>query len=176
MTNTYNRDLHTHTIKEYKVQKDTTARDFSIGLTAGLIVGSFIGLLVAPKSGKALQQDLNDKAETLKAKSTEHYNKQLENAQGFKEKSADFTAKLSEKTAAIKEKVTQKSDNHDHVTADELKRQKDAIKEEVNDDTLTEPIAIVDKALDTPIKNEALKERYTTIDMAKDAETKAKNK
>lgn len=179
MTNTYNRDLHTHTVKEYKVQKDTTARDFSIGLTAGLVVGSFIGLLVAPKAGKDLQQDLSQKTESLKAKSVDHYNKQIENAQGFKEKSNAFAAKLTEKTADFKEKATQKLNNKDkenHVTFNALERQKQAIKSEVKDDSLTQPIAIVDKELDTPIKDEALRERDQTIKTAKDADNKAKNK
>lgn len=178
MANTYNRDLHTHTVKEYKVKKDTTARDFSIGLSAGLIVGSFVGLLVAPKAGKDLQQDLSNKTESIKAKSVKHYNKQIENAQGFKEKSNAFTSKLSEKTAALKEKATQKlnSDKNNHVTFSELERQKDAIKSEVNDDTLSQPVAIVDKELETPIKDEALAERKTTIDLAQTIENKAKNK
>jgi len=179
MANTYNRDLHTHTVKEYKVQKDTTARDFSIGLTAGLVVGSFIGLLVAPKAGKDLQQDLSQKTESLKAKSVDHYNKQIENAQGFKEKSNAFAAKLTEKTADFKEKATQKLNNKDkenHVTFNALERQKQAIKSEVKDDSLTQPIAIVDKELDTPIKDEALRERDQTIKTAKDADNKAKNK
>ncbi|WP_414042683.1 YtxH domain-containing protein [Macrococcus animalis] len=178
MTNTYNRDLHTHTVKEYRVQKDTTARDFSIGLTAGLVVGSLIGLLVAPKAGKDLQQDLSNKTESLKTKSVEQYNKQIENAQGFKEKSNIFTTKLAEKTSNLKQKATQKlnSDKDNHVTFDELERQKDAIKSEVNDDSLKQPIAIVDKELETPIKDEALSERKTTIDLAKSTDAKTKNK
>lgn len=177
MANTYNRDLHTHTVKEYRVKKDTTARDFSIGLGAGLIVGSFIGLLVAPKPGKELQQDLSNKSDDLKFKSAEHYNKQIENAQTFKEKSEAFAAKLTEKTAAIKEKVEQKLNSKDnHVTFSELERQKAAIKSEVNDDSLTQPVAVVDKELDTPIKDEALKERKTTVEIAKAAENKVKNK
>jgi len=70
---TYNRDLHTHTVKEYEVKKDTAARDFSLGLVAGLTVGSIIGLLVAPKSGKVLQEELAEKVEVLKSKSIESY-------------------------------------------------------------------------------------------------------
>lgn len=177
MPNTYNRDLHTHTIKEYKVKKDTTARDFSIGLSAGLAIGSLIGLLVAPKSGKELQQDLSNKSDDIKAKSVDHYNKQLGNAQSFKEKTEAFTAKLNEKTAVIKEKAAQKLNKQDnHVTFNDLQLQKDAIKSEVKDDSLTQPVAVVDKELDTPIKDEATGERKTTIEIAKEAENKAKNK
>ncbi|MGV2874914.1 YtxH domain-containing protein [Macrococcus capreoli] len=177
MPNTYNRDMHTHTVKEYKVQKDTTARDFSIGLTAGLVVGSFIGLLVAPKAGKELQQDLSQKSETLKAKSADQYNKQLEQAQTFKEKANAFAASLSEKTAAIKEKAEQKLNKTDnHVTFSDLQLQKDAIKSEVNDDSLTQPVAVVDKELSTPIKDEAEKESKATIDIANAMDKKAKNK
>lgn len=58
---TYNRDLHTHTVKEYEVKKDTTARDFSLGLAAGLAVGSFIGLLVAPSQVKHFRKTLATK-------------------------------------------------------------------------------------------------------------------
>lgn len=92
---TYNRDLHTHTVKEYEVKKDTTARDFSLGLVAGLAVGSFIGLLVAPKSGKVLQEELGEKVEVLKSKSIQSYTDQIKNAESFKEKAVTFNADLS---------------------------------------------------------------------------------
>lgn len=177
MTNTYNRDLHTHTIKEYQIKKDTTARDFTIGLSAGLFVGSLIGLLVAPKAGKDLQQDLSNKSDQLKEKSLSQYNKQIENAQSFKEKSSAFTQKLTEKTNALKDKASEKlGAKENHVTFSDLALQKDAIKEEVHDDTLTQPKAVVDKDLETPIKDEAQKERKSTIEIAKAAEEKAKNK
>ncbi|RXK18276.1 YtxH domain-containing protein [Macrococcus sp. DPC7161] len=118
---TYNRDLHTHTVKEYEMKKNTLQRDLTIGISLGLFVGSVIGLMVAQKSGKALQQDIGDKF------------------------------------VDIKDKLEQKQNQ----TNPEIKAQQDAIKKEVNNDQLKEPIAIVDKEL--PIKEEAEEERKKTI-------------
>lgn len=151
---TYNRDLHTHTVKEYEMKVDTSARDFSIGLVAGLSIGSFIGLLVAPKSGKALQSDISSKVEALKEKSAQTYNNQIKNAESFKEKAAQFKNEMS------------KDDKSD------LSLQKDAIKAEVNDDTLKQPDAVVDKTLKN--KSEALDEKEKTIEIAKNLPPKNK--
>lgn len=152
---TYNRDLHTHTVKEYEVKKDTTARDFSLGLAAGLAVGSFIGLLAAPKSGKALQEDLGEKVETIKSKSVETYNNQIKNAESLKEKAAAFKTDLTKENQS------------------NLELQKKAIKAEVNDDTLKQPDAVVDKEL-TPNKDEALLENKNTKDIADNLSPKNK--
>lgn len=152
---TYNRDLHTHTVKEYEVKKDTAARDFSLGLVAGLTVGSIIGLLVAPKSGKVLQEELAEKVEVLKSKSIESYTNQIKNAESFKEKVAAFKADLS----------------NEHQS--ELELQKKAIKAEVNDDTLKQPDVVVNKAL-TPNKDEALLENKKTKHIADNLSPKNK--
>ena len=152
---TYNRDLHTHTVKEYEVKKDTTARDFSLGLVAGLAVGSFIGLLVAPKSGKVLQEELGEKVEVLKSKSIQSYTDQIKNAESFKEKAVTFNADLSKENQS------------------DLELQKRAIKAEVNDDTLKQPDAVVDKAL-TPNKDEALLENKKTKHIADNLSPKNK--
>lgn len=53
-------------IEEYKEVPDkTTARDFSIGLAFGLAVGTIGGLLLAPKSGDALRDDIQGQADKL---------------------------------------------------------------------------------------------------------------
>lgn len=55
-----------HDIEEYtEVPDKTTGRDFSIGLAFGLVVGTIGGLLLAPKSGDALRDDIQDQADKL---------------------------------------------------------------------------------------------------------------
>jgi gas vesicle protein len=61
----YNK-LRSHDVEEYQEIPDkTTGRDFSIGLFFGLVAGTIGGLLLAPKSGDALRDDIQNQADKL---------------------------------------------------------------------------------------------------------------
>jgi len=62
MENQYNRDLYTHGLETYeaKHENNTSVRDFVFGVILGTVVGGIAGLLLAPKSGRALQHDLSE--------------------------------------------------------------------------------------------------------------------
>ena len=67
MENQYNRDLYTHGLETYeaKHENNTSGRDFVFGVILGTVVGGIAGLLLAPKSGRALQDDLSEQSNKI---------------------------------------------------------------------------------------------------------------
>lgn len=139
---TYNRDRHLHGVEEYEEQiNQTTGRDFSIGLAVGLLVGMVGGLLLAPKSGDALRDDISEQTQKLSK------NKESGSGEG-----ADFKEKVQDKTNQLRDKMEDKKDDMSAKKSemDEKKRvrsldesavkaQKDAIQEEVNEPHTDDP-------------------------------------
>ncbi|WP_434120636.1 YtxH domain-containing protein [Salinicoccus roseus] len=139
---TYNRDRHLHGVEEYEEQvNQTTGRDFSIGLAIGLLVGTVAGLLLAPKSGDALRDDI-----------TEQTRKLSKNKDGGSGEGGNFKEKVQEKTDQLRDKMEDKKgdisakkgemDEKKRVKSlDEsaVKAQKDAIQEEVKEPQTDDP-------------------------------------
>lgn len=190
MTNSYNRDLHTHTIKEYQFESDgAPARNFTYGFIAGVTLGSLVGVILNAKTKESstintvknepskvdeLKAKANDvkeqvqvkvdelktkaeevkeqaqvKVEEVKAKANEVKEDVKDKAEETKAKAKETKGQVKDKANEVKEKATeQKKENKATETnKDTLAAQRRAIKEEVEDESLKEPIAIVDKEL-----------------------------
>ncbi len=80
------------------------SKDFMIGTLIGGIVGAATALLLAPKSGKDLRNDLNEQAGVLKEKTGQWKDSAVE-------KSNEFAAVAKEKSSAISKSVQEQSNN-----------------------------------------------------------------
>jgi gas vesicle protein len=78
------------------------SKDFMIGTLIGGIVGAATALLLAPKSGKDLRNDLNEQAVVLKEKSGQWKDTAVE-------KSNELAAVAKEKSAALSKTVQEQS-------------------------------------------------------------------
>lgn len=77
-------------------------KDFLIGALIGGIVGATTALLLAPKSGKELRQDLNDQTDYIKEK-TGHLK------QSALHKGSELAAAAKEKTSTLSHRVSEQS-------------------------------------------------------------------
>lgn len=93
--------------KEEKYQQEQAegkmnTKDFLIGALIGGIVGATTALLLAPKSGKELRQDLNDQTYLMKEKTGQLKESALhkgnELAAAAKEKTSTLTHRVSEQS------------------------------------------------------------------------------
>lgn len=174
MENKYNRDLYTHGLESYEaeIEKNTNGRDFVFGVVLGTVVGGIVGLLLAPKPGRELQDDINEKsnqilgdvksktedlkqqaqvkAEEVKVKAEDKKEQAQAKVDEAKAKSEKKTEEAKKKVEEVKSKNAEKKADKNVVTADdvdneELKAQKSAIQSEVQDDNLKGPKTVVDK-------------------------------
>lgn len=156
MENKYNRDLYTHGLETYEAEynKNTNGRDFVFGVVLGTVVGGIVGLLLAPKAGKELQDDLSEKSnkilDDVKAKTEEKKVQANEKAEEVKAKADEKKTETKKKAEEVQSKQAEKKANKGVVTADdveneELKAQKGAIKSEVKDEDLKGPKTVVEK-------------------------------
>jgi gas vesicle protein len=76
-------------------------KDFVLGAVLGSIIGAAVAILMAPKSGKELRTDLNEKAVTAKDRTTEWSNT-------AKEKGVEWTNTAKEKGTAWKSTAKEK--------------------------------------------------------------------
>lgn len=133
---TYNRDRHLHGVEEYEEQvHQSTGRDFSIGLLIGLVVGTVGGLLLAPKSGDALRDDITDQANKLSKNLSSD-----ETDSSMKEKAEKKTNLLRDKLKGKKDEAVVKKSEMDEknrvkaIDDSAMAAQKEAIQEEVNEE------------------------------------------
>ena len=90
-------------------------KDFVIGALIGGIVGAASALLLAPKSGKELRQDINTQAITAKEKTNELTQTALEKGSVYatiaKEKSSTIAKAVSEQSAQLVGRVKELTEN-----------------------------------------------------------------
>ncbi|MDN4526581.1 YtxH domain-containing protein [Fictibacillus fluitans] len=82
--------------------QNINSKDFIIGALVGGIVGAASALLMAPKTGKELRNDLTDQAGTIKDKSTEW-------SSMAKDKSSNIARTVSEQSNQVAGKVKELS-------------------------------------------------------------------
>lgn len=73
-------------------------KDFMIGALIGGVVGAFTALMVAPKSGREIREDINDRSQTLKQKGATI-------ALYAKDKSSDLAKTVSDQSNQVVSKV-----------------------------------------------------------------------
>jgi gas vesicle protein len=101
------------------------SKDFMIGTLIGGIVGAATALLLAPKSGKDLRNDLNEQAVVLKEKSGQWKDTAVEKSNELaavaKEKSAALSKTVQEQSNTVKDKFNSyRSKNNTEDVNDEL--------------------------------------------------------
>ncbi|TDQ39078.1 YtxH domain-containing protein [Aureibacillus halotolerans] len=93
---------------------EMNTKDFVIGTLIGGIVGASAALLLAPKSGKDLRNDLNEQAYVVKEKTNQFKSNAFEKGTEWrdvaKEKTAHLSKSVSEQAADIRKKL-QKEEN-----------------------------------------------------------------
>lgn len=80
------------------------AKDFLIGALIGGVVGSIGALMLAPKSGRELRDDINEQSKVLKGKTTNIANY-------AKEKSSNIAQTVSQQSNQVVGKVKDLKDN-----------------------------------------------------------------
>ncbi|RSL32919.1 YtxH domain-containing protein [Salibacterium salarium] len=104
---------------------EMNTKDFVIGTLIGSIVGACSALLLAPKAGKELREDLSDGAQTAKVKTNEFtneaYEKGSEWANRAKDKSSELAKNVSDQSYQIYDRVKGVAGStNEEKTADEL--------------------------------------------------------
>jgi gas vesicle protein len=97
------------------------SKDFLIGSLIGGLVGASVALLLAPKSGKELREDINDQATVVKERTNQltatAKEKGTELAGAAKEKGDYFSKTISEQSSEIINKVKSLKNNNEDVFA-----------------------------------------------------------
>lgn len=133
---TYNRDRHLHGVEEYEEQiHQSTGRDFSIGLVIGLLVGTVGGLLLAPKSGDALRDDITGQANKL-SKNLANDDPDSSLKERAEKKTNELRGKIKDKKddAIVKKSELEEKNRVKSIDESAMKAQKEAIHEEVNEE------------------------------------------
>ncbi|MCT8137343.1 YtxH domain-containing protein [Anaerobacillus sp. CMMVII] len=90
-------------------------KDFLIGALVGGLVGAASALLLAPKSGKELREDLNNQALTAKEKTSGFTQTALEKGSQYahiaKEKSTTIAKTVSEQSSQLVDRVKELTDS-----------------------------------------------------------------
>jgi gas vesicle protein len=130
------------------------SKDFMIGTLIGGIVGAATALLLAPKSGKDLRNDLNEQAVVFKEKSGQWKDTAVE-------KSNELAAVAKEKSAALSKSVQEQS----NTVKDKFKsyRTKSST-EDVNDELQEVPVGDATPVQETDNVNQKLEETKKAFD------------
>ncbi|PTI89666.1 YtxH domain-containing protein, partial [Mammaliicoccus vitulinus] len=184
MENKYNRDLYTHGLETYEAEynKNTNGRDFVFGVVLGTVVGGIVGLLLAPKAGKELQDDLSEKSnkilDDVKAKTEEKKVQAQSKAEEIRTQAEDKKAEVQTK---VEEKKVQANEKAEEVKAkaDEKKTETKKKAEEVQskqaekkankgvvtaDDVENEELKAQKGAIKSEVKDEDLKGPKTVVE------------
>jgi gas vesicle protein len=101
------------------------------GLIVGGLIGSVIGILFAPKSGRETRQEINRRADALIAKAKEEYEVALEKTKKAYESSIEKLKELEEtakkKVTEVEEKVSEFTDKGKETVVERKGRLKKAI-------------------------------------------------
>ncbi|GLB58541.1 YtxH domain-containing protein [Cytobacillus sp. NCCP-133] len=140
-----NQDRNQFDGNQSKSEENINAKDFMIGALIGGMVGAATALFLAPKSGKELQNDLNEKASLLKVKSGQFRETAMT-------KGTEFANVAKEKTNAITQTVSKQS-NELVNKVKSMKEGKNANEQAANESAAGElesaPEAINDKSFQT---------------------------
>ncbi|MEI2666639.1 YtxH domain-containing protein [Rossellomorea sp. LJF3] len=101
MTQQYNQNQNQNQTND---SNNINSKDFMIGTLIGGIVGAAAALLMAPKSGKDLRHDINEKTVVLKEKTGQWKDSAVE-------KSNELAAVAKEKSSALTKSVQEQSNN-----------------------------------------------------------------
>ncbi|QHE62751.1 YtxH domain-containing protein [Rossellomorea vietnamensis] len=101
MTQQYNQNQNQNQTND---SNNINSKDFMIGTLIGGIVGAAAALLMAPKSGKDLRNDINEKTVVLKEKTGQWKDTAVE-------KSNELAAVAKEKSSALTKSVQEQSNN-----------------------------------------------------------------
>ncbi|CAN7256800.1 YtxH domain-containing protein [Rossellomorea sp. LjRoot5] len=101
MTQQYNQNQNQNQTND---SSNINSKDFMIGTLIGGIVGAAAALLMAPKSGKDLRHDINEKTVVLKEKTGQWKDTAVE-------KSNELAAVAKEKSSTLTKSVQEQSNN-----------------------------------------------------------------
>lgn len=101
--------------RDDRADERMSTKDFLIGALVGGIVGATTALLLAPKSGKDLRQDINEQSHLIKEKTSTFKDTAID-------KGSEFVAAAKEKTASLSQTVQEQSAN----IMNKIKSEKDA--------------------------------------------------
>ena len=117
-------------------------KSFWIGAFLGSIIGAAAALLMAPKPGRELRQDIgagtkraiekaDDLKDALQEKSIEYKEKALQAGAELKDKSAEWTKKAVDSTAKLTKEVKEKTVEIAHDVTDKTKEKAKEVTEKV---------------------------------------------
>lgn len=86
--------------------ESASTKDFVVGALIGGIIGAAAALLLAPKAGRELRQDVTAQAVNLREKSAELSAQAKEKTAGFSSTAVDKTKELAAKAQPLTDKVT----------------------------------------------------------------------
>lgn len=125
-------------------------KSFWIGAFLGSIIGAAAALLMAPKPGRELRQDIgagtkraiekaDDLKDALQEKSIEYKDKALQAGAELKDKSAEWTKKTVDSTAKLTKEVKEKTVEIAHDVTDKTKEKVKQLADKEAADTLETP-------------------------------------
>lgn len=90
----------------YDDSSSVNGKDFAIGVLVGGILGAAAALLLAPKAGRELRQDVTSQASNLKTKSADYTTVVKEKATDLSQKVQEQSAKVVDKAKSLKPQPT----------------------------------------------------------------------
>lgn len=95
-----------NTEKLYEDSSSVNGKDFAIGALVGGILGAAAALLLAPKAGRELRNDVTLQASNLKTKSADYTTVVKEKATDLSQKVQEQSAKVVDKAKSLKSQTT----------------------------------------------------------------------
>src|SRR5690554_2849460 len=105
-------------------EKDTSmnTKDFFIGTLVGGLIGASAALLLAPKSGKELREDINAQAKVAKERTADWTHQAVEKGNQFattaKDQSSQFIHKVKDLAKSVRRDVVQLTESTDSLVDD----------------------------------------------------------